>query len=115
LFLLRFFLGGFTVSTSLKIEVSSPCTGEGIVLKQDPTFYAGSNGDFTYAIVSRSPSDTQWRMVVFEYSRSTACTPTAEFEQETPNASDPTGRYIGYDSSGNPSSSGGTAVVSTFP
>lgn len=103
------------MSLSLRIDVTTPCTGEQIVNKQDPRLYAGSSGDFTYAVLSSASTAVPWRIVVYDYSRATACTPVTEFIQDPFNPNDPTGDYSGVDSNGDPDSSLGTATVSTFP
>ena len=103
------------MSLSLRIAVATPCTGEQLVIKQQTNFYAGSTGDFTYGIVSKSPSAAGFSMVVYDYGRSTACTPSVDFVQDPPDANDPTGLYVGRDSNGDPDPSVATATVTVYP
>ena len=105
------------MATTLSINVQSPCTGDQLVTKHDTLFYAGPSGDFTYATINRGPSESRWRLVVFDYNRSTACTPIQEFLQDTPNANDPTGVYYGIDTGGDPDPDPdkGEAVVNAWP
>lgn len=92
---------------SYRVNVITPCPGDQIVLKLAPTHYTGANGDFTYMIMNRHPSDPQWTFILYDYSGG-PCTPSRLFKQVTPNADDPTGEYEGLDSSER-------AVVSDFP
>lgn len=100
---------------SYQINVVTPCPGNQVVTKIANTHYTGSNGDFTYAILTRGSQDTAWRVVVYDYSStSTPCYPTKTFEQVTPDADDPSGVYYGLTDSG-PDQSEGELSVAVWP
>ena len=103
-----YFDGDLMANLVYKINVNSPCTGDQIVNKVAPTHYTGAAGDFTYAVLTRSPSSTTWRFTIYDYSGAPACFPNKTFEQITPNASDPAGTYKCLDAEGE-------ALVSDFP
>lgn len=91
-----------------RVTVNSPCSGDQLVNKIATTHYTGANGDFTYAVLTRSPSDPQWQFVIYDYSGPGPCSPSKLFTQVTPDADDPTGAYEGANSTEE-------AVVSDWP
>jgi len=78
-----------------RINVNTPCPGNQVVNMVASTHYVGSNGDFTYAILTRSPSETRWRITIYDYSGPGPCSPNKTFDQVDPAADDPTGDYSG--------------------
>lgn len=98
----------------LKLVVSSPCTGEQIVNKVSSQFYSGTAGDFTAAILFRNSSQTRWTMVVFDFDRTTGCSPERTFIQDPGDAHDPNGTYFGKDANGDPDPNLGSATASEF-
>lgn len=101
-----------TPVTSYQLKVTSPCPGIAIVVYYGPQFYAGNAGAFTAAQLSLIPGQTRWTVVIFDYANPGGpCFPTRTFVQQTPNASDPEGGYVGLDSSGNPDPSEGSLSV----
>lgn len=99
---------------SYAINVSTPCTGNQIVSKVASTYYTGSGGDFTYVILSRAPQDTAWKVTLYDYGRSSACSPEKLYEQATPDANDPAGSYYCVGSNG-PDQSLGELSVTEYP
>ena len=95
-------------SFSYKLNVNSPCQGEQLVSKVAPTHYVGANGDFTYAVLTRNPSQQPWTVIIYDYSSGSPCAPTSAFEQTNPDPDEPAGEYhkIG---------SAGELVVTPFP
>lgn len=97
------------MSSSYSIGVLSPCTGTQVVSQQGTNVYAGSAGDFTYALLNLPSGASRWRLTTFDYEQGTTCEEEMKFEQNAPgNASDPTGDYTEIGGSG-------TAHVATYP
>jgi len=99
---------------SLQLVVSSPCTGAQFVNKVSSQLYTGTAGDFTFALLSRDSSATRWTMVMYDFDRSTACSPTRTYIQDPGDALDPNGTYHGQDANGDPDPTLGSATASEF-
>lgn len=91
---------------SYSIDVVSPCTGEQLVNKVETYLYAGSGGDFAYAILTKPANEDAWQFTIYDYS-SSPCSPTKTYNQVTANANDPKGSYT--------CPSGGEADVNEWP
>lgn len=93
-----------------KVNVNSPCPGDQLIEKRDPSLYTGSSGDFTYVVLAKNPSQSRWDLTVYDYSNPSGdCYPSKNFAQATPNLSDPVGTYDSV------SGTSGQAFVSDYP
>ncbi len=90
--------------TDYLISVDSPCSGDQTVTQQGTNVYGGGQGDFTYALLNLDPNETRWKFTVYDYERTTACSPSKTFLQDPPgDASDPSGDYSEVGGSGSAS------------
>jgi len=96
-------------ANSYSIDVNTPCIGDQRVDKVSSTHYTGSNGDFTYAVLTRAPNESQWIVRVYDYRTGSNCNPFRDFEQVTPDADDPSGVYSEV------GSGTGEAAVTSWP
>ncbi|MEM1208421.1 MAG: hypothetical protein AAGI54_04060 [Planctomycetota bacterium] len=79
--------------TTLTATVASPCIGSQSLSNFGPNAWGGAAGDFTYAAVGLNAAQTGFILVVTQLDVSSACFPSRTFDQDVPNATDPTGQY----------------------
>jgi len=81
------------MSTSYRIGVNSPCSGQQIVSSSGTNLWVGGAGSFQYAIIALNANADAFGVTVYESNSSNPCFPIKYYEQVTPDPTDPEGVY----------------------
>lgn len=79
--------------STLRATVASPCSGVADMNSILPNVWVGSSADFVNATVTLNAAQTGFVLVIVDIRSGSACSPSRTFDQDVPNAADPSGQY----------------------
>lgn len=79
--------------STLQANVTSPCPGTQTLPSVGTNAWGGALGSYTFAAIGLNAAQTGFVLVITDFTPGSSCFPSTTMDQDTPNATDPTGQY----------------------